>query len=59
MFTCMSQSSVPCLRNWSDLLPEQHAIGACGYVQLYRSKRVTEEEKEETLAAAVGSPLKM
>ena len=33
------------------MLPEQHAIGAGGYVQLYRSKRVTEEEKEETLAA--------
>jgi hypothetical protein len=38
-------------------LPEQQAIGAGGYVS--RSKRVTEEEKEETFAAAVQSPLKM
>ena len=43
--------------SWSDVLPEQQAIGAGGYVS--RSKRVTEEEKEETFAAAVQSPLKM
>jgi hypothetical protein len=48
------------LGNWSGLLPEQQAaIGAGGYVQLYRSKRVTEEEKQEMLAAAVQSPLKV